>query len=75
MVIEPVPEVLHTGHVHIMGVTEYRGVLCVNSGTWQSQTSFQKQMNITPTPAKAVLLDLQTLVPRVLDFEQNQPAF
>ncbi len=62
LVIDPIPEVLHTGHVHIMGITEYRGTLCVNSGTWQSQTAFQKQMNINPTPARAVVLDLQTLV-------------
>jgi len=68
LIIDPVPEVLHTGHVHIMGITEYRGVLCVNSGTWQAQTAFQKQMNITPTPARAVLLDLQTLNSRVMDF-------
>lgn len=68
LIIDPVPEVLHTGHVHIMGITDYRGVLCINSGTWQGQTSFQKQMNITPTPAKAVLLDLQTLGTRILDF-------
>jgi DNA polymerase II small subunit len=68
LIIDPVPEVLHTGHVHIMGITDYRGVLCVNSGTWQAQTAFQKQMNITPTPARAVVLDLQTLNSTVLDF-------
>lgn len=68
LVIDPVPEVLHTGHIHIMGISDYRGTLCVNAGTWQSQTSFQKQMNINPTPARAVQLDLQTLKPTVLDF-------
>jgi len=60
--------VLHTGHIHIMGITEYRGTLSINSGTWQSQTAFQKQMNINPTPAKAVVLDLQNLQTKVLDF-------
>lgn len=68
LVIDPVPEVLHTGHIHIMGITDYRGTLCVNAGTWQSQTSFQKQMNIHPTPARAVQIDLQTLNPVILDF-------
>ena len=68
LVIDPVPEILHTGHVHIMGICEYRGTLCVNAGTWQSQTSFQKQMNIQPTPARAVEIDLQTLKPTILDF-------
>jgi DNA polymerase II small subunit len=68
LLIDPIPEVLHTGHVHVMGITSYRGVLCVNAGTWQSQTAFQKQMNLVPTPGRAVLLDLQTLRPEVLDF-------
>jgi DNA polymerase II small subunit len=68
LIIDPIPEVLHTGHIHIMGITEYRGTLSINSGTWQSQTAFQKQMNIHPTPAKAVVLDLQNLHTQVLDF-------
>lgn len=68
LVIDPIPEVLLTGHVHILGIADYRGTLCVNAGTWQSQTSFQKQMNIHPTPARAVAVDLQTLSPEVLDF-------
>jgi DNA polymerase II small subunit len=40
----------------------------VNAGTWQAQTAFQKQMNIHPTPARAFVVDLQTLQPEVIDF-------
>lgn len=61
LVIRDVPDIIHTGHVHISDVISYRGVLGINAGTWQSQTSFQKQMNITPTPAEAVVVDLSTL--------------
>ena len=68
MIIDPVPEILHTGHVHICGITLYRGVLGINAGTWQSQTSFQKQMNVHPTPAQAVVVDLQTLQPQTFTF-------
>ena len=39
-----------TGHVHVMGIVRGPWDGCVNAGTWQSQTSFQKQMNIHPTP-------------------------
>jgi DNA polymerase II small subunit len=70
LVIDPVPEVLFTGHVHITGIKKYRGVLMVNAGTWQSQTAFQKQMNTVPTPAQAVVLDLQTMDHEMLDFSQ-----
>lgn len=68
MIIDPIPDVLHTGHVHITGITRYRGVLAVNAGTWQSQTAFQKQMNIQPTPAQAVVLNLENLKVEVIDF-------
>ncbi|MDD4137203.1 MAG: DNA-directed DNA polymerase II small subunit [Methanoregula sp.] len=68
LIIDPLPEILHTGHVHIKGITNYRGVLGVNAGTWQSQTKFQKQMNVNPTPALAVVVDLQTLVPETFSF-------
>jgi DNA polymerase II small subunit len=68
LIIDPLPEILHTGHVHIRGLTQYRGVLGINAGTWQSQTAFQKQMNVNPTPAQAVVVDLQTLVPETFTF-------
>ena len=68
LIIDPLPEILHTGHIHIRGMTTYRGVLGINAGTWQSQTSFQKQMNVNPTPAQAVVVDLQTLAPETFTF-------
>ncbi|MDU9375873.1 hypothetical protein McpSp1_04520 [Methanocorpusculaceae archaeon Sp1] len=68
LVIRDVPDILHTGHVHITDVVNYRGVLAINAGTWQGQTSFQKQMNITPTPAEAVVVDLETMQHEILKF-------
>jgi DNA polymerase II small subunit len=74
LIIDPIPEILHTGHVHVRGIMTYRGVLGINAGTWQSQTLFQKQMNVNPTPALAVSVDLQTLIPQVIDFNIRNPA-
>ncbi|MDD1673154.1 MAG: DNA-directed DNA polymerase II small subunit, partial [Methanomicrobiales archaeon] len=75
LVIDPIPEVLHTGHVHTTGITTYRGVVGINAGAWQSQTAFQKQMNINPTPGRAVILDLQTLATKILDFTISPGPF
>jgi len=55
--------------VHTAGVSRYKDVLTVNSGTWQSQTEFQKRMNLRPTPAKATLVDLATMEYRILSFD------
>jgi DNA polymerase II small subunit len=60
MVIDPVPDVLHCGHVHTFGELAYRGTLLVNSGTWQAQTSFQSNMGLEPTPSIVAVLDLST---------------
>lgn len=68
LVISETPDVLHCGHVHTVGVGSYRGIYLINSGTWQDQTEFQKRMNIVPTPATAVFMNLQDLSPKILRF-------
>ncbi|QLC33379.1 DNA-directed DNA polymerase II small subunit [Halarchaeum sp. CBA1220] len=61
LVIDDVPDVFHTGHVHKLGVGEYRNVKLVNSGSWQEQTAFQKSVNIDPDVGTAPIVDLDTL--------------
>ncbi|MGE0242894.1 MAG: metallophosphoesterase, partial [Nitrososphaeraceae archaeon] len=70
MVITEIPDILHSGHVHIMDVQNYRGTLIVNSGTWQAQTPFQQTMGIIPTPGIAIAVNLSTLRPFQIDFSQ-----
>jgi DNA polymerase II small subunit len=61
MVIDQVPDVLHSGHVHTFGELSYRGTLLVNSGTWQGQTDFQSNMGLDPTPSIIPVIDLSTM--------------
>ncbi|WP_273836551.1 DNA-directed DNA polymerase II small subunit [Halococcus sp. PRR34] len=61
LVIEEIPDVFHTGHVHKLGYGKYHNVLAINSGCWQEQTSFQKSVNIDPDVGYAPILDLDTL--------------
>ena len=58
LVIDSVPDVLHTGHVHINTYSNYKGIHCINSGTFQTQTEFQKIYNIMPTPAEVPIIDV-----------------
>ena len=60
LVIDEVPDILHMGHVHRLGFGLHRGVLTVNSGTWQSQTPFQQARGIQPDAGQAVLVNLKT---------------
>jgi len=61
LVIEDVPDIFHTGHVHKLGYGKYHDVLAVNSGCWQAQTAFQKSVNIDPDAGFAPIVDLDTL--------------
>ena len=56
MVIDEIPDVFHTGHVHINAYKKHKGVHMINSGTFQSQTEFQKIYNIMPTCAEVPVL-------------------
>ncbi|MHA1211672.1 MAG: DNA-directed DNA polymerase II small subunit [Candidatus Heimdallarchaeota archaeon] len=60
LVIETIPHVYHTGHVHVNSHTQYRGVECINSGTFQAQTEYMLSKNINPTPGRVPILNLQT---------------
>ena len=61
LVVESVPDVFHAGHVHMMRYSSYRGTLIVNSGAWQKQTEYQKEMGHTPNPGIVPIVDLQNL--------------
>ncbi len=68
LVIDHVPDIFHAGHVHVLGMLNYRGVLVVNSGGWQEQTDYMKKLGLVPTPGKVPVVNLQTMEITVLSF-------
>jgi DNA polymerase II small subunit len=68
MLINQVPDIFVTGHVHISSIDYYRGVTLINASSWQSQTSYQKMMNFVPDSAKLPLVDLKTGNATTMDF-------
>ncbi|MEM3536139.1 MAG: DNA-directed DNA polymerase II small subunit [Candidatus Bathyarchaeia archaeon] len=68
LVIEHVPDIFHAGHVHVLGYTNYRGVLVLNSGGWQEQTDYMRRLGLVPTPGKVPVVNLQTLEVTVIPF-------
>lgn len=72
LVITSKPDIFHMGHIHVYGSKRYKGVTMIASGTWQEQTSFQKRMNLTPTPGIAPVFDLHTHQVTPLDFNMLQ---
>jgi DNA polymerase II small subunit len=68
LVIDRIPDIFHSGHVHVIGSCNYRGVLIVNSGGWQEQTEYMQKLGLVPTPAKVPVVNLQTLEMTTLSF-------
>jgi len=69
MVIENVPDILATGHIHRTCVHNYRGVTLLNCSTWTGVTESQTKRGLDPQPAKALVVDLKTRNVEVKDFE------
>ncbi|MEM2584541.1 MAG: DNA polymerase II small subunit, partial [Thermoproteota archaeon] len=59
LVIDEVPDVFHTGHVHVFRNGVYREIRLINSGTWQERTKYQEQLGIMPTPNIVAVLMLK----------------
>jgi len=68
LLIDEPPDILHMGHIHTVGIKNYRGVVLVNSGTFQEQTSFQKKLNMRPDPGRIPIIQLDTFKPTIMRF-------
>jgi DNA polymerase II small subunit len=71
LVVDRVPDIFHTGHLHLLKSEMYRGVLMVNSGCWQAQTEYQEKGGIIPTSNVVPIINLQTMQVTTIDFGNN----
>ncbi len=68
LVVERVPDVFLSGHIHVPGAGVYRGTTIVNGGAWQGQTDYQKRMGLVPQPGLLPVVNLKSLEVRMMDF-------
>jgi len=71
LVIERVPDVFHSGHIHVTRHESYRGTQIINSGAWQAQTDYQRRVGLVPTPGILTAINLQTLQVRMINFMES----
>jgi len=71
MVIDKVPDIFVTGHVHLAAIGDYRGVTLINASSWQAQTSYQKMLNFIPDSAKLPIVDLKSGNITMMDFNSK----
>jgi DNA polymerase II small subunit len=71
MIIDRVPDIFVTGHVHVAAIGDYRGVTLINASSWQAQTSYQKMLNFIPDSAKLPIVDLKVGNVTMMDFSRK----
>lgn len=63
-----VPDIFVTGHVHRTSVSDYKGIVLVNSSCWQGKTKFQERMGHNPQPARLPVFNLKTRETKIINF-------
>ena len=71
MIIDRIPDIFVTGHVHLAQISDYRGVTLINASSWQEQTSYQKMLNFIPDSAKLPIVDLKSGNVTMMDFSKK----
>ena len=71
LIIDTIPDIFHTGHIHINGMDYYNNIALVNSGCFQTQTDFMNSLGIHPTPGILSIVNLDTLNGTQLDLKND----
>ncbi len=69
LVIEKIPDIFLSGHVHKSTVGSYRGVQIVSGSCFQAKTAFQEKVGHEPEPCRVPLIDLKTRQVKMLRFD------
>ncbi len=68
LVIEQVPDIFVSGHIHQITVGSYRNVSLINSSCWVVQSEDNAKRGIIPHPGKIPLLNLKTREIKIMNF-------
>ncbi|MBD3208815.1 metallophosphoesterase, partial [Candidatus Woesearchaeota archaeon] len=71
LLIDRVPDLFITGHIHRVSISNYRNVTCINAGCWTETTEDQVKRGLEPQPSKLIILNLQTRKPKVMNFRKE----
>jgi len=67
-IIEQVPDIFISGHIHRVTATTYKNITLINSSSWLTMTDFQQKVGLIPQPGRAIVLNLQTRKSKILNF-------
>jgi len=68
LVIDIVPDIFHTGHIHKAEYGIYKGIELINSSTFQGLTKYQIELGHKPDPGIVYLRNIKTGEVLMIDF-------
>jgi DNA polymerase II small subunit len=69
LIIDKLPDVIATGHVHKAKVGRYKNIATVSSSCYQDRTAFQEKVGHHPEPGRVPIMNLQKNELRMLRFK------
>ena len=68
LVIDKVPDIFLSGHIHKASAGQYKGVSLVTGSCFQAKTLFQEKVGHEPEPCQVPVINLQTRKVTILSF-------
>ncbi len=68
LVIEDIPDIFLSGHIHRAQTKNYRNVTCINSSSWTAITEDQEKRGLEPQPGRAFAVSLKTREVKLMNF-------
>ncbi len=72
LVIEQIPDIFVSGHIHRARAGNYKSVTLIESSCWQGMTKFMEKTGHIPESSKAYVVNLKTRKIKELDFETKK---
>ncbi|MBI2541125.1 DNA-directed DNA polymerase II small subunit [Candidatus Woesearchaeota archaeon] len=70
LIIEKVPDILISGHIHKTSTANYRNTTLICGSCWQGKTIFQEKVGHNPEPSRVPIINIQTREIKILKFGQ-----
>ncbi|MFC1691555.1 DNA-directed DNA polymerase II small subunit [Nanoarchaeota archaeon] len=68
LVINKIPDIFVTGHIHKCAVSHYKNITTISGSCWQSTTPFQEKVGHNPEPGRVPLVNLKTREVKIMKF-------
>jgi DNA polymerase II small subunit len=72
LIMEQVPDIFVSGHIHKTAVISHRSVLMVSGSCFQGKTAFQEKVGHNPDPGVVPVINLKTRKVVLIDFSKAE---